>query len=210
MNFKRFFLEAKQVGTLYHFSSLDNVLSMLRDNSIKGVNYKRFTKESGKEVTKTVFGVSLTRDKNARLDLKDNKLEAKLVLDGNKISNNYKISQYDEFSIYSNDNYHSRRMEAEEFVYGTIKDLKSFITEITIDVDLVVKHLISIRKDLLKSKYSKDQSFYNDKEIYKTIVAIDEADALDNKEELKSLIKKFIDQVADYITKKHNIKVTLK
>lgn len=181
MNFKSFYLlEAKQVGTLYHSTSLERLLSILSENTIKGLNTKRFIKVSGKEEVKKILGISFSRDKNSRLDLKDTKLESTIVADGDKISNRHKISQFDEFSTYSNDSFSSRRMEAEEFVHGDIPNIKSYIKEIYLDKDLISKHYNKSLKDFIVDKYKIEST------------------------------EDFISDVSNYIKSKYNIKVSLK
>jgi hypothetical protein len=83
--------EAKQRGLLYHFTDFKHLESIIKEGVLKS-NYE---KQSNLNV------ISLTRDKNfwKEATYLYTVLEACLVLDGNKISNNYKISpfQYDPF-----------------------------------------------------------------------------------------------------------------
>jgi hypothetical protein len=76
--------EGKQVGTLYHFTTLKGALGILTSKRIR-------TNEDGV--------VSATRDKNLNAAEFDTEGEAdknivRIDLDGNKISNRYKIKPY--------------------------------------------------------------------------------------------------------------------
>jgi hypothetical protein len=76
--------EGKQVGTLYHFTTLKGALGILTSKRIR-------TNEDGV--------VSATRDKNLNSAEFDTEGEAdknivRIDLDGNKISNRYKIKPY--------------------------------------------------------------------------------------------------------------------
>jgi hypothetical protein len=85
---KRLLKEAKQVGTLYHFTSFDSLKNILQSNTIKG--------SWGNEDVKGKY-VSTTRDKNlwkTDPNLGAEELQVALVLDGDKLSNKYKIRPY--------------------------------------------------------------------------------------------------------------------
>jgi len=85
---KRLLKEAKQVGTLYHFTSFDSLKNILQSNTIKG--------SWGNEGVKGKY-VSTTRDKNlwkTDPNLGAEELQVALVLDGDKLSNKYKIRPY--------------------------------------------------------------------------------------------------------------------
>ena len=76
---KRLLKEAKQVGTLYHFTSFDSLKNILQSNTIKG--------SWGNEGVKGKY-VSTTRDKNlwkTDPNLGAEELQVALVLDGDKL-----------------------------------------------------------------------------------------------------------------------------
>lgn len=101
---------------LYHFTRKDKLRSILSSNTLK------VSERTG------LRAVSLTRDKNLIkrcLWLKTNKINACLVLDGTKLSHNYKIEPFDFFSRYP---LHGRwYKEAEELVRRDITDLDKYI-----------------------------------------------------------------------------------
>jgi hypothetical protein len=76
--------EAKQVGPLYHFTSIESIYNILKDE---------FIRPNSEKV------VSTTRNKNQDPSYFLNDYYSKMILvriklDGNKISNNYKIKPY--------------------------------------------------------------------------------------------------------------------
>ena len=78
-------LESKQVGILYHYTSLSNLISIINDNCLKSSHSETFMPNS----------ISFTRNKNytdfnSKFTGISNNL-CRLVIDGNKLSNNYKI-----------------------------------------------------------------------------------------------------------------------
>lgn len=81
-------LEARQVGPIYHFTSFDSLKNILQSNTIKG--------SWGNQDVKGKY-VSVTRDKNlwkTEPNLGAEEIQVALVLDGDKISNKYKIRPY--------------------------------------------------------------------------------------------------------------------
>lgn len=73
-------LEAKAVGTLYHLTTTDGILHILATNQLRGNEYE---------------GVSLTRNPNMNdFSGSGQNLFFKLVLDGDAISENHKITPY--------------------------------------------------------------------------------------------------------------------
>lgn len=80
--------EAKQVGILYHFTSLDALELILKQNLMKG--------SWGNSDLKGKY-ISVTRDKNlykSYPNLGAEELDLAIVFDGNKLSNKYKIRPY--------------------------------------------------------------------------------------------------------------------
>lgn len=124
--------EAKNVGSLYHSTSGENLISILKSNNLK-VNtqgdYSSFDNQ-----------VSFTRDKDYRPGAYT------IEVDGTKLSNKYKIEPF-AFSIGS---IRGTRGEAEEVVKQDIIDIKKYITSIYANIELVedrpYKELESILK----------------------------------------------------------------
>ena len=112
--------EAKQVGILYHWTSLKNLEDIIKTNIIRPT-YSEFDDEDN--------GVSLTRSKNKHQFGIAEAADCVIVLDGDKLSNNYKIkpyndtetAQYDDFGIFD---------EMEERLLGAIKNLNKYIVKI--------------------------------------------------------------------------------
>ena len=110
-------VEMKQVGTLYHYTSIPALLNILKQNSLK-IN------PSGRPY------ISFTRNKNfhktARFGLGGN-MDCVIIVDGDKLSNNYKIEPYQyHFKDYDNIP-QSSKDENEEIVKKSILNLKKYI-----------------------------------------------------------------------------------
>ena len=97
--FQRLNLAAKQVGTLYHITNLDGMEFIMRDNKLRRGSYS---------------GISFSRDKMLNSYIGDRpRSYFKLIIDGNKLSNKYKIEPYKYHSRNDNVNF---RNEAEELI----------------------------------------------------------------------------------------------
>lgn len=78
--FKQFILESKQVGILYHLLTLHGFEHVLKTKNLESKNY---------------YKISTTRNKNLKSYLGSGGATLfKLELDGNKLSNKYKISPF--------------------------------------------------------------------------------------------------------------------
>lgn len=117
--FKRLRIEsAKQIGTLYHLTNLTGLNGILRSNSIKSSNL--------------YDGVSFTRDKMLNSYKSRNRnLFFKLLIDGNKLSENFKINP----NQYIQEN--GRILfESEEFIkIKELKDLNKYLLGIAFVYD---------------------------------------------------------------------------
>jgi len=142
INILREITEGKQVGTLYHYTDIEHHGTPILYNIIKQ-NVLTPSKESG--------DVSLTLSKNQDFSLAAEK--SVIVLDGDKLSNNYKITphhdilwNYDVQDIEPEDrdekippierfqrNFFED--EKEERIKGPIKNLSKYIIKIIINVD---------------------------------------------------------------------------
>ena len=112
--------EGKQVGILYHSTSESQYDNIIKQNIMKG----GFININGNETV----GISTTRNKNFWYD--NNPIQ--IVLDGDKISNNYKIQPYDywgrEYDIPGNPQV---RDEDEEIILTSeIKNIKDYIISV--------------------------------------------------------------------------------
>lgn len=108
--------EGKQVGTLYHFTDNIGLEGILKSNQLLAS-------------TTDANHVSLTRDKNGwHVGTRDN--IARISLDGNSISNNYKISPH----AWDQSDRGAGETESEEAVLtDKIDNVKKYITFILID-----------------------------------------------------------------------------
>jgi len=107
--------EIKQVGTLYHSTSGENLISILKSNSLKIGMPATYT-------NKIPTAIFFTRNKNYRPG------EYTIEVDGDKLSNNYKIRPYDSIR---------NRGEAEEYVNKTIENLSKYLINIYANVEAV-------------------------------------------------------------------------
>lgn len=119
--------EAKQVGPLYHFTDLYGLEGILNSNTLKVGDDSSF------ETGGNIGNVSLTRDKEMWI------FQYRIELDGNKLSNNYKITPFA---------WDQERGEAEEYINRDIKNIKNYITGISLCIDRVNEEEIKLAKDL--------------------------------------------------------------
>ena len=132
-------IEGKQVGTLYHNTSIKNAIQIIKTNELKTrldtghifTNYRNKPEDfifiMGHPVHKNYLEgkikafISFTRNKNYRR-VEDN---VQFVLNGDKLSENYKISPYSHFGGRSYD-------EMEERIHKDIDDLQKYIIKVVI------------------------------------------------------------------------------
>lgn len=167
---KSLYSESKQVGPLYHVCSLDNYLKWIKPND---------TLQASGEYMNYLYGgrdyISFTRDQYFAVYTKSVLLAnvlVQLVIDGDKLSNNYRIGPYNDFA-YNHKSHSSNDIpkyrEKEEVVKGPIKNLSKYLDEIRVDVIELYKKDIKklkssglIERDALYfpfgDKHSKDKS----------------------------------------------------
>ena len=119
--------ESKQVGTLYHICSLSDFVEFIipYDSLYASGNF------TNKLVNRDDV-ISFTRDKLYMIKTlsnmyKKSKIFIQLVLDGNKLSNKYKIFPYNDFM------YNGTKGEAEECIIGVVKHISNYIIGINFD-----------------------------------------------------------------------------
>jgi hypothetical protein len=138
--------EAKQVGTLYHFTYAPDLLSILESNKLnasKTLGYSNidFRGRANNDL-KTEPHVSFTRGNIAKnRDIinysKARNLPVGLEVDGDKLSNNYAITPYSMFDVpkidHPDGNYeYGTPGELEERVYSSISNLNQYLISILI------------------------------------------------------------------------------
>lgn len=155
--------EGKQVGTIYHICTLDDFL--------KYVVPKDQLSASG-EFQNYLYGgnnyISFTRDKNYVVGHLYDKPHAfiRLVVDGDKLSNNYKIGPYNDAHWYrteedpytgeapvmsDDDEEVIKWREQEESVKGPINNVSKYLKSVQIDVNALDQSLLRKLKSLLRN-----------------------------------------------------------
>lgn len=158
------FNEAKQVGTLYHICNLQAY--------IKYIAPKDQLKASG-EFMNFLYGdndyVSFTRNRNYNVSHSksdDSTIFVRLVIDGDKLSEHYKIGPYNDaywdrstedeygnaFGGLTGDDDDASKREQEEVVKGPIKNISKYIKELQIDVTTLDEDTIKTIKSLPRKK----------------------------------------------------------
>lgn len=147
--------EAKQVGTLYHVCTLKDYLTYIEPRDILSAsgNYHNW-------LYGDIDYVSFTRDKYftvATSNVSRSNVLIQLVVDGDKLSETYKVGPYNDIA-YDYDGNHDfdsdyfKYREMEEAVKGPIKNISRYIKEIHIDVKDKVNR---IDADLIYNNLSK-------------------------------------------------------
>ena len=140
----RFLKEAKQVGTLYHITNIEGMDIILNQDILKG---------------KTQFGVSFTRNKNLKSIIgQPPRSIFKLIIDGDKLSNSYKIVPRDTTNRdgWVPDGYERVILhEYEEYVNKPINNISNYITGVIIMVDSLVRD-----KEYLDWELTDDSKFW--------------------------------------------------
>lgn len=142
--------EGKQVGDLYHFTYAGRLLFILKQNILKAIQ----SNDEGKKY------ISFTRNKNLFLNPSRiaGDFEVALVIDGDKLSSNYKIEPYS--APESKKNEYEERVVIDPKKQG-IDNIKNYIKKIIIIGDKVsseeieeIKNNISIDIEIIyKKKY---------------------------------------------------------
>ena len=124
-NFKQFINEQKNVGLLYHFTNTNSLNKILEEDKMNG----SFMYE---ENDVELYGVSTTRNKNLNYD--KNKNNIRITLNGDKLSNNYKIKPRDYWNREYNVPDNPQTIDEDEEVIltpkGYITNIKNYIISI--------------------------------------------------------------------------------
>ena len=131
LRFKEYLEEAKQVGVLYHFTAFNTAWEILSDMVLKSGGEGGISIGGSFSIPIKRNFISLTRNFNLKhvSNLKQNWASTRIVFDGNKLSNKYKIEPYVdiEFGITRKD-----FEQAEERIIG--KEIKIKGTVIQVDI----------------------------------------------------------------------------
>jgi hypothetical protein len=123
--------EGKQVGTLYHWTSFKSLYHIIDSNKLISTSTTDFNSKRTKYEEKCI---SFTRSKNKNQFYISQYSQCVLLLDGSKLSNNYKITpHHDVNSHFSNDDEFDEEQydEMEERVCGRdINNLNKYIIKI--------------------------------------------------------------------------------
>tara|TARA_R110000822_G_scaffold192532_1_gene331194 strand:- start:46 stop:624 length:579 start_codon:yes stop_codon:yes gene_type:complete len=126
--------EAKQVGILYHYTSFDSAENIINSGYIRG----------NKLPDHDSISLSFTRDKNFHKEYREiggdkgGLLEVRFVIDGNKLSNKFKIQPYAQTGYEKG----TTNFESEEIILAPIdKDIRVSLKDYTISVDFLYEPL---------------------------------------------------------------------
>lgn len=144
--------EGKQVGTLYHYTFTWNLYEIIKTNIL--------TPELLQGQNKGWISFTRSKDKNQFEISQD--ANCVIVVDGDKLSNNYKVTPFHdidfESAIKKEKSYKYKTDEMEEKVKGPIKNLSKYIIKVIIYSNndkskspLVLKNILKTEK-LLKEK----------------------------------------------------------
>ena len=156
--------EGKQVGILYHYTTLKNAISILKDNALK-----KNTEPQEDEYGEERDGISFTRFSHTNiLGSSDDRLSVRLKLDGDKLSNKYKVSPY--HWQFDGD---AEGDEAEEIIrVDIIPNLNQYLLGVDIFVEGIegkLSHTFSLQKNF---------SFYKEDKQKLVLKQIDELERL--------------------------------
>jgi hypothetical protein len=124
--------EAKQVGTLYHYTSYRKAKSILKSGELKS-NTEGAIRGT---LNKPIHAISFTRDKTFHQTSRalQKPLHCRFVFDGDMMSNNYKIQPYAQTNDFSKG---TAGFEAEETIQSD-KFIKIPIEKYLIRVDVLI------------------------------------------------------------------------
>ena len=109
--------EAKQVGVIYHYTELSSFFRILETNTLRGL------------ISKYSKGISFTRNKNFHKS--SNRyimgIDVSFVVDGNKLSNNYKIVPFQDLLTKKDIIDQKLKWEKEDEEVVTSKEIKNFL-----------------------------------------------------------------------------------
>ena len=138
--------EAKQVGDIYHFTSVDNLATMLKEyNNVTLDN--SYSSEAGKDY------FSFTRNPNIP-SLSDFQKQVRFKLNGDKMSNRYKFEPYAD--IVSGEDFYKqgKSFESEEQI--------SAKNNPTINLTPYIESVVIINLETVKKEYPESNEIFKD------------------------------------------------
>lgn len=116
-------IEGKQVGPLYHYTRTESLINILKRDTLN--SSKRGSRHKDRQNEPNYISFSRTSNKS-QFDIADS-ADCVIIIDGNKLSNRYKIEPYHD-SSWDND---SQQDEMEERIYTkNIPNFKPYIKKI--------------------------------------------------------------------------------
>lgn len=146
--------EGKQVGPLYHFTSLEACLSILKSNTLKASINSHYDASlaSSRQNRNATPHVSFTRYKGVDMNDYTGGMDVILTLDGDRLSQNYKItpfsmvdnpkllarhtSSWKDTGDYENNPRYQYQAEMEERIYRDIPNIRKYIIGITLNKEV--------------------------------------------------------------------------
>lgn len=130
--------EAKQIGTVYHYTTFESGIKILQSNQLKAGEAADSTRAN------PVYAISFTRDKRFHDDhavgfeesALGNRPEVRFTIDGDKLSNKYKVQPYSQQGSFSKGR---RGFEAEERIIFN-KPFAIPLSNYLISVDVLVEY----------------------------------------------------------------------
>ena len=135
--------EAKQIGILYHYTMLDRLKNIIKSNTLES-SYPEDTGSTHKDYSGSA--ISFTRTKYKPQSIVTNESNAALVIDGNKLSNNYKLIPFQdseipedemEERIYNKDITNLNKYIIKVILYEPDSDIESLLKEKNIPYEIV-------------------------------------------------------------------------
>ena len=162
--------EGKQVGDIYHVCTIDSYLKYIKPMNILSSSgqYNNWLHNS------ETNWVSFTRNKRFTVETDDifsSKVLLQIVVDGDKLSENYKIEPYNDLAWnYFGSKYDTldepKKRESEEAVKGPIKNVSKYIKEIRFDIRTLDDKTIELIMYKIQNEPFKYFNFIKDKRDY--------------------------------------------
>ncbi len=151
---------------LYHYTTLNNIINILKDNEF-------ILSESNSVTSKYSYYLSLTRSAIPTVGYAIFK-DARIILDKDRIKHNFKLISYDYFDgFYKKDTYYSSSISSDEYEERIVsnKRIINNILKYVISIEIVntgLKREIEIIEDLCNKLNITINIYKNKKEMFKS------------------------------------------